>query len=388
METLAMFVFQQMYRKVSRGAWLCAALAGAAFAQPIAKFQTHEVATGLRGGYQVVIADINQDGKPDLVTVASNLTEVAWFENPGWQKHVIVSDIRQPINLAVVKADKTGVVIALATDFSPNAKQSAGTVMILESTGDVTQPFKRTDIDKLPTSHRLRMLNGLVVDAPLTDADAVAPDYHGKTPLVFYKPGEWKRQLITDADDGVLHCIYPVDWEGDGKQQLLTASFQGVFLIRQLKDGKWERTKLAAGSPDPWPKSGASDVAVGKLGKERFLATIEPWHGNIVAVYTKENGEWRRNVIDTSLADGHTLLTANLDGTDRDVIIAGYRQRGASLNLYRFDGKQWVKSLLDEGGMPAAGCAVGDLNGDGRPDIACIGTANATLKWYENLGTK
>ena len=357
-------------------------------AQPTAKFQIHEVATGLRGGYQVVIADVNHDGKPDLIGLASGLTEVAWFENPGWQKHVIVSDIKQPINLAVVKADKSGVTIALAHDFSPNAKQSVGTVSILESTGDVTQPFKRTDIDKLPTSHRMRMLNGLVVNAPLTDEKAVAPDYRGATPLVFYKPGEWKRQLITDADDGVLHCIYPVDWDGDGKQQMLTASFQGIFLIRQLKDGKWERTKLAAGSPDPWPKSGASDVAVGKLRNERFLATIEPWHGNVVAVYTKENGEWRRNVIDTSLADGHTLLTANLDGADRDVIIAGYRQRGGSLNLYRFDGKQWVKSLLDEGGMAAAGCAVGDLNGDGRPDIACISTATATLKWYENLGTK
>jgi len=386
-----MFTFQKIAQNVTRTAWLCVALAAVASAQPVAKFQAHEVATGLRGGYQVVIADINQDGKPDLVTVASNLTEVAWFENPGWQKHVIVSDIRQPINLAVVKADKTGVVIALATDFSPNAKQSIGTVMILESTGDVTQPFKRTDIDKLPTSHRMRMLNGLVVDAPLTDADAVAPDYRGKTPLVFYKPGEWKRQLITDADDGVLHCIYPVDWDGDGKQQLLTASFQGIFLVRQLKDGKWERTKLAAGSPDPWPKSGASDVAVGKLGKERFLATIEPWHGNMVAVYTKESGEWKRNVIDSTLVDGHVMLTADLDANGRDVIIAGYR-RGTNVNLYRFHGKEWVKSLLDESsvgtGMAAAGCAVGDLNGDGRPDIACIGTSTANLKWYENLGTK
>ncbi len=386
-----MFAFQKMVQKMSRGACLCAALAGAAFAQPIAKFQTHEVATGLRGGYQVVIADMNHDGKPDLIALASGLTELAWFENPSWQKHVIVSGIRQPINLAVVKADRTGVVIALATDFSPNAKQSIGTVMILESTGDVTQPFKRTDIDKLPASHRLRMLNGLVVNAPLTNADAVAPDYHGGTPLVFYKPGEWKRELITDADDGVVHCIYPVDWDGDGKQQLLTASFQGVFLLRQQKDGKWERTKLAAGSPDPWPKSGASDVAVGKLGKERFLATIEPWHGNIVAVYTKESGEWKRNVIDSSIVDGHVMLTANLDGNDRDVIIAGYR-RGTNVNLYRFNGKEWVKSLLDESsggtGMAAAGCAVGDLNGDGRPDIACIGTSTANLKWYENLGTK
>jgi hypothetical protein len=367
------------------------ALSATVFAQPAAKFQAHEVATGMRGGYQVVIADMNHDGKPDLIGLASGLTELAWFENPGWQKHVIVSDIRQPINLAVVKVDATGVTIVLATDFSPNAKQSVGTVMVLESTGDVTQPFKRTDIDKLPTSQRLCMLNGLVVNAPLTNADAVAPDYRGATPLVFYKPGEWKRQLITDADEGVVHCIYPVDWDGDGKQQMLTASFQGVHLLRQMKDGKWERTKLTAGSPDPWPKSGASDVAVGQIqtksGKERFLATIEPWHGNQVAFYTMQNREWTRQVIDSALVDGHVLMTANIDGNNNDAIIAGYRGRGTSINLYRYDGKQWVKSLLDDN-MAAAGCAVGDLNGDGRPDIACIGTSTANLKWYENLGTK
>jgi hypothetical protein len=36
--------------------------------------------------------------------------------------------------------------------------------------------------------------------------------------------------------------------------------------------------------------------------------------------------------------------------------------------------------------MPAAACAIADLNGDGRPDIACIGSSTANLKWYENLG--
>jgi hypothetical protein len=364
--------------------FLLTASAVCAFAQP-AKFQAHEVATGLRGGYQVVIEDMNHDGKPDLIGLASNLTELAWFENPSWTKHVIVSGIRQPINLAVVKSDKSGVTIALATDFSPNAKQSAGTVMVLESQGDVTQPFKRTDIDALSTSHRLRMMNGLVINQPLTNADAVAPDYRGKTPLVFYKPGEWKRQMISDADDGVAHCIYPVDWDHDGKQQLLTASMSGVFLIRQMKDGTWQRTKLLAGDPDAWPKGGASDVAVGKLGNERFLTTIEPWHGNIVAFYSMEKGAWVRHVIDDQINDGHTLLTANLDGNDRDVIIAGYRRGG--LNLYRYDGKAWQKSVLDDQ-MPAAGCAVGDLNGDGKLDIACIGTSSATMKWYENLGTK
>jgi hypothetical protein len=353
-------------------------------AQPV-KFKEHVVATNQRGGYQVVVADMNHDGKPDLIALASGLTELAWYENPGWQKHTIVEGIRQPINLAVVKLDANGIpVIALAHEFSPQAKRSIGTVSILENQGG--DNWKRTDIDKLPSSHRLRMMNGLLVNAPLTDENAEAPDYRGKTPLVYYKQGEWKRTLITDADDGVLHCIYPFDWDGDGREELLTASFQGVFLIKQQKDGSFVRTKLTGGSPDPWPKSGASDVAVGKLGRKRFLATIEPWHGNEVAVYTEQKGAWQREVIDTALVDGHTLLTGDLDGNGNDVILAGYRGKGASVNLYRFDGKAWTKSLLDDGGMAGAGCAIADLNGDGRPDIACIGTSTANLKWYENLG--
>ncbi len=202
-----------METMMMRFSLLCLVAASAAFAQP-AKFQAHDVAGGLRGGYQVVIADMNGDGKPDLVTVASNLTEVAWFENPGWQKHVIVSDIKQPINLAVVKADKTGVVIVLAHEFSPNAKQSIGTVSVLESTGDVTQPFKRTDIDKLATSHRIRMMNGLVINAPLTNADAVAPDYHGG-----HAAGVLQTGRVETATDhrcrrwrGALHLSCRLGW--------------------------------------------------------------------------------------------------------------------------------------------------------------------------------
>ena len=49
-------------------------------------------------------------------------------------------------------------------------------------------------------------------------------------------------------------------------------------------------------------------------------------------------------------------------------------------------GGNWSRQILDNGGMAAAACAVSDLNGDGKPDIACIGSATANLKWYENRG--
>src|ERR1700683_2861294 len=65
-----------------------------------ARFVEHTVATGLKGGYQVVAVDVNHDGKPDLIALASGMTELVWFENPGWERHVIAGNLSGMINLA------------------------------------------------------------------------------------------------------------------------------------------------------------------------------------------------------------------------------------------------------------------------------------------------
>ena len=87
--------------------------------------------------------------------------------------------------------------------------------------------------------------------------------------------------------------------------------------------------------------------------------------------------------------DGHTIVTADLNGDGNDEIIVGFRGKGRSVFIYYADdasGEHWTKRLLDEGGISAAACAVADLNSDGRMDVACIGSATMNLKWYENLG--
>ena len=50
-----------------------------------AQFPAHTVATEIRGGYQVVAADLNRDGRTDLVALGSQMAELVWFENPGWR---------------------------------------------------------------------------------------------------------------------------------------------------------------------------------------------------------------------------------------------------------------------------------------------------------------
>jgi hypothetical protein len=361
------------------------------------KFQEHTLATDLRGGYQVVVADLNRDRKPDLIALASGMKELVWFENPSWTRHVIINNASRMINCAAYDTDGDGIPeLALAQEFSNNPAQSVGVVLILQHNGDPTQLWAAREIDRLSTSHRLRFadIDGsgkkVLVNAPLANANAQPPEYKGNVSLVIYRPGAWQREIISTALAGVLHGVSIVDGDRDGREDILTASFVGVDVFRFGKDTKWLRTKLTAGDPAPWPKSGASEIAVGMLGKERFLTTIEPWHGHQVAVYRFGKSDWERLVIDDSLNDGHTLLTADLNADGRDEIIAGYRGQGRSVKLYSFDPKarKWVKQVLDNGGIAAAACAIADLNGDGKLDVTCIGSATTNLKWYENLDAK
>src|SRR5207302_900010 len=79
----------------------------------------------------------------------------------------------------------------------------------------------------------------------------------------------------------------------------------------------------------PCPKCGSSDVAIGHLGRSTFIAAIEPWHGNETVVYGQAPNGWDRHVIDDSLSEGHTILTADFDRSGRDAIVAGFRGAAA-----------------------------------------------------------
>ena len=240
-------------------------------------FRPHTVATDLRGGYQVVPCDVNHDGKIDLIALASGMTDLYWFENPTWERHVIASNLPHMINLAPLDVDGDGIPeIVLAYEFSMRANESVGVVSVLKHQGDPREPWSVTEIDRLPTSHRLRVadIDGsgkkVLINAALSGAKAQAPDYRDHVPLVFYRPGEWKRHLIDETSEGIVHGITIVDWDGDGRDEILTAGFNGIHLRKLEKNGKWSRTEIAQGDPAPWPKSGSSDIAVGRAGKRPF----------------------------------------------------------------------------------------------------------------------
>lgn len=134
---------------------------------------------------------------------------------------------------------------------------------------------------------------------------------------------------------------------------------------------------------------GSSEVRLGHLGPQRILAAIEPWHGNQVVVYLPQGEQWKRVVIEDKMDNGHALAMGDLDGDGRDEIVSGFRGKSCQLSIYQAEdtqGEHWRKTVLDNGGIAAADCVIEDFNGDGNPDIACIGASTSNVKLYLSQG--
>jgi hypothetical protein len=391
--------------RAMRSLFVILLMATAGIAAGPAEFRAHLIEGNIGGGYAVMVTDMNKDGRPDVVGLTQRIRELAWYENPGWQRHVLINDMTGLVNMAAADIDGDGYPeISLQNEFSMVAAKSRGLQWFLRHNGDPRRLWEKFPVDEITTSHHTVFadIDGdgkkELINAPLIGAAALAPKYEAHVPLLYYHipndwAGPWKRMLIDETLYGVLHRVRVVRWDNDRRDDLLTASFSGITLHRSTgKPGnlRWENTRLSKGHEEEAPRAGASDVTMAQLGKRRILAAVEPWHGNEVVVYTEAAGKWRRKVIFDQLVEGHEICSADFNGDGFDDLVAGDRARGARGSAHVFfakdgTGAAWEHMVLDHEQMSGSGCAIADINGDGRKDFVMIGSATGNLKWYENV---
>jgi hypothetical protein len=384
-----------------------ATLFGAPAAGPV-KFEAHDIDPKLPGAYAVNTADFNNDGKVDVIANSLGVRELAWYENPTWQRHVIVSDTMQIVNQAPADINGDGIPeIAFQSSFAMQAAKSEGVNWIARSQG-AGQPWKAEKFDTFPTSHHIVWadLDGdgkkELINAPLIGPASLAPTYdQDKAPVFWYDQGGWKRHTMTDSVPGIIHRVRPVKWDSGNREQILVASFEGIVMYRATGSGesmKFEKVVLSKGHEEKAPRLGASDVGVGMQDGKRFFASVEPWHGNQVVVYTGSGTNWARRVIFDKVASGHEIAVIDLNGDGRDDLVANDNARGATQNnpnaptggVHVFfapddaaKGEWAYVRLEDKLGMNS--CVGVDINNDKRNDLVC-GGAGGVVRWYENKG--
>ena len=116
------------------------------------------------------------------------------------------------------------------------------------------------------------------------------------------------------------------------------------------------------------------------------MAAIEPWHGNEVVIHLGELANaifGERTVIDDSLADGHALWVADVDGDGDDEVFAGHRGKDHRVSMYDFDRarRAWTRTVIDRD-IAAQDLRARDIDGDGTPDVVAVGGATHNVIWY------
>jgi FG-GAP-like repeat len=359
-------------------------------------------------GYAVTLTDINNDKKTDIVVVTENPDQVVWYENPSWTRRIIAEGFpKLPVCIQPLDVDNDGKVeLILGADWQPSNTKTGGTVWLLQRPVDLSKPWTPIKLDEEPTMHRMRLIdvegNGKkeLVCSPLHGREATGPEWwkgQGAALYILRRPARpfsdpWKREIVND-ELHITHNVWPLDWDGDGKEEILAAAYEGIFLLKKT-GGKWIKQQIGAGDPE---KHGAGEVKVGRLpGGKRYIATIEPWHGHQAVVYTPpdQSGQlWKRHVLIENHKGGHAVWTSPLSGTSTDSLVVGFRgppegkiEDGIVYLLSPSDGggDKWEKQVLDARGLGSEDVICADLNGDGRSDIVGVGRSTKNVKIYWN----
>lgn len=383
---------------------------------PAAEIQLRdqELKTKLGVGYAVRLVDMNDDQRLDICIVDQE--RILWLENPNWEEHILIQGQTKKDNVCFAPHDVDGdgkIDFAVGADWRPFDTLTGGTIQWIGRGRRADGLWEVHPIGEEPTVHRMNWadLDGdgqaeLLV-SPLCGRGSTKPHFAEKgTRLLSYQvpkdpvKGPWVAEVITE-DLHVTHNFQVTDFNHDKKPDILYVGFEGVHLLERGGDGKWKRTRIGEGNQQTTPNRGASEIKHGRLaGGGDYFATIEPWHGDQVVVYTKpdqprpDSGDWlwKRTVLDEELKWGHAVWCANLDHDPDEELVIGIRDNlndkfKCGVRIYdpqdAAAGK-WTRQIIDPGSVAIEDLAVGDLNGDGRQDVVAVGRATHNVKIYWN----
>lgn len=374
-------------------------LGGNAVAEPLPEFKWRaEVIDTIEIGYGLAMADVDGDGKTDIVL--ADQSTVQWYQSPDWTKHVIARNLTERDNVCVAARDINGdgkceIAVGGQWNFRESIKDGAVHYLIPPADGDRTKAWTPMKLYHDPSTHRMHWIKDKgeqfqLIVKPLRGRGSVDGEGPGARVLRYFPPAdpkaEWKYDMVCDFLH-LAHNFHLVNWDDDEEEEMIIAGMEGVWYLDHSGD-QWVSRQLTDKS--------TGEVRDGRLpGGRRFLATVEPMHGSTAAVYREpqQPGElWpTARVLDEAIKDGHALACADFLGTGSDQIVVGWRAMNEpgvpGIKLFTpldADGSQWRETRLSAGEVAVEDMKVTDLNGDGKIDIVAAARQTKNLVIFFN----
>lgn len=370
-------------------------------AAPEFKWSTQEI-DQITIGYGLQLSDINGDGRTDIL-LADKKT-IQWYENPSWEKHVIASDLTERDNVCIAARDINGdgkAEIAVGGQWNFLETNKDGAVFYLAPPKDRSQAWSPVQLPNDPSVHRMHWILGpngsySLVVKPLRGKGTIGGIGPGLRVLEYIMPrdptGEWTLSVI-NQDLHQSHNFHPVNWDDDPEEELIIAAKEGSWHFDRGEKGQpWEATQLT--------KNFSGEIRDGKLPNgKRFIACVEPMHGNTAAAYVEPESEeslWPQlKVLDGAIKDGHAVAIDDFLGIGSDQVVVGWRAMhpkdipgdpGIKLFIPNQDGSEWTSQKLSGAEIAVEDIKAGDLNGDGKPEIVAAArqTKNLTIFFNES----
>jgi hypothetical protein len=337
---------------------------------------------------RVAVADMNRDGKPDVVlSVSEGSGPLSWFESPAdprtdaWIEHPIdESALEGAHSLQVADLDGDGTLDVLAAEMHTSRRKR---VLLYLNKGTAFTPA----LLSRRGSHNMRIAD---IDGD-GDHDVVGKNYAGAGRVVelwenlgsrakawTYVPIDASRPASQKGKMGLVSA----DADGDGRRDVIA----GAFLYRNPGGdlaGRWERSIVFDEDIDVF-------FAVDVNGN-RYADLVGLRDATLYWLEAQDEKatRWTARAIARVDAAGRTqgYAVAKLVAGAKPQLILTRGKNLYALEIPRDPGSAaWplhrISTRTEEEGI-----AVGDIDGDGDLDVAAVGADGHHAVWLENPGS-
>jgi hypothetical protein len=307
------------------------------------------------------ITSISLDGKLHLMAATETHGECLLFSPPDWKPSVVWEGPGGTMNVVPVPGRRA--VLGIQEFFPVFQSEGAGIVWA-EPADDVREPWNVKRVLDLPFVHRIDAFESggavYLVAASLCGGKDFTDDWSRPGAVYVCKVpddpnSEWSLQPVLE---GVSknHGLHVTGM--NGRKGVLISGHEGMFAVQtpSFVGGEWTSDLLV--------EREISDINSCDLDGDgdQEIVTIEPFHGNRLAVYKNVEGNWA-SIFKWEIDFGHAIWAGTLHG--QPSILVGNRGGDKELICLRVtnaDPFEVAPVVLDSGVGPAQVTVVRDAD--------------------------